>query len=89
MQLLVLALAPLFWIPIANRIGRRPIWITTVLLAGLFNVGNALINSYSAHMIMRILVAMFISPGISLGQGVVVETFFKSQRARKMVRRSR
>jgi MFS family permease len=81
----MLAVGPLFWIPIANRFGRRPVWITSVLIAGLFNVGCALSNNYGTHLAMRILSAFFMSPGIALGQGVVVETFSTRQRAQKMV----
>jgi MFS family permease len=85
MQLLVLAIAPLVWIPLAGQFGRRPIWVLTVLCAAAFNVGNAFVNSYAAHMTMRVFVAVFISPGIALGQGVVMETFFKEERGQKMV----
>jgi hypothetical protein len=38
-------------------------------------------------MVLRILQAFFISPGISMGQAVVAESFFAHQRAQKMVRR--
>ncbi|KAN0099564.1 MFS multidrug transporter [Hyaloscypha variabilis] len=83
-QLITLALGPILWVPIANRYGRRPIWLISVIGAGLFNMGCALSQSYGANMACRVMSAFFISPGIAMGQAVVAETFFAHQRASKM-----
>ncbi len=56
-----------------------------MLVAGLFNVGSALSTNYAQHMIMRVFENFFLSPGIALGPAVVVECFFKRERAAKMV----
>lgn len=85
--MITLALGPLFWIPLANRYGRLPIWLLSTLGGGLFNVGCALSRSYATLMVLRIFQAFFISPGIAMGQAVVAESFFAHQRAQKMVRR--
>ncbi|KIM97287.1 hypothetical protein OIDMADRAFT_130692 [Oidiodendron maius Zn] len=84
-QMITLALGPLIWIPIANHYGRRPVWIVSVIGAGLFNIGCAKSNTYGTMIALRILAAFFISPGIAMGQAVVAETFFAHQRAQKMV----
>jgi MFS family permease len=80
-----LALGPLLWLPLANHYGRRPVWLLSTLGGGLFNVGCALSGSYGLLMALRILQALFISPGIAMGQAVVAESFFAHERARKMV----
>lgn len=57
----------------------------TVLAAGAFNIGCSAVETYGAHLIMRICIAIFVAPGIALGQGVVMESYFAQQRAEKMV----
>jgi MFS family permease len=54
-QMITLAWGPVLWIPIANHYGRRPVWLISVIGAGLFNVGCAVSKTYSQHMICRIL----------------------------------
>jgi predicted MFS family arabinose efflux permease len=84
MQIAVLGGAPLFWKPVSNRYGRRPVWLISTILSGVCNIGCAVSHSYGAMAACRCLVAFFISPAIAIGSGVVVETFFKKQRAQKM-----
>nr|POE86931.1 putative transporter [Quercus suber] len=83
-QILVLGLAPLFWKPISSRYGRRPIWLISTIGALLFNVGCALSTTYSAMATCRAFCAFFISPPMSIGSGVVAETFFKKERGQYM-----
>ncbi|OCK78496.1 MFS general substrate transporter [Lepidopterella palustris CBS 459.81] len=83
-QIAVLGWAPLFWKPISNRYGRRPVWLISTILAGVCNIGCAESHSYGAMAACRCLVAFFISPAIAIGSGVVVETFFKKDRGQKM-----
>lgn len=82
MFIAVLGFAPLFWKPLSYRFGRRPIWFISTIGAGLFNVGCALSKTYGAMAACRCLCAFFLSPAIAIGSGVVVETFFKRERAR-------
>lgn len=82
--MLTLAIGPLIWLPLADRFGKRRIWILSTLGAGLFNVGCALAKTYGTLLTLRIFQAFFISPGIAMGQAVVAETFFAHQRAQKM-----
>jgi MFS family permease len=84
MQILVLGFGPLFWKPVSNRYGRRPVWLLSVLSSGVCNIGCAVSHSYGAMAACRCLVAFFISPAMAIGSGVVVESYFKVQRATKM-----
>lgn len=81
LQIAILGWAPLFWKPIANRYGRRPIWLISTLGALAFNIGCAKSNSYATMAICRAFCAFFISPPGGTGSGVVTETFFKKERA--------
>ena len=53
--MITLALGPLLWIPIANHYGRRPVWIVSVIGAGLFNIGCAKCSTYGTMIALRIL----------------------------------
>lgn len=81
LQIAVLGWAPLFWKPIANRYGRRPVWLVSTLGSLLFNVGCALSHTYTSMAVCRAFTSFFISPPAAIGSGVVTETFFKKQRA--------
>ncbi|KIW01524.1 uncharacterized protein PV09_07002 [Verruconis gallopava] len=83
-QIVVLGYGPLFWKPISTRYGRRPVWLISCLGSGICSVGCAVSHSYGAMAACRCLVAFFISPPAAIGSGVVVETYFKNQRATKM-----
>ncbi|TAQ88454.1 hypothetical protein B7494_g3225 [Chlorociboria aeruginascens] len=83
-QILILGLSSLFWKPISNRFGRRPIWLVSTFGSMICNIGCAESHSYASQMISRILVAFFICPAMSIGSAVVTETFFARERAQKM-----
>lgn len=83
-QILILGFSPLFWKPISNRFGRRPIWLISTIGSLVCNIGCAESHSYASQMITRVLVAFFISPAIAISSAVVTETFFASERGQKM-----
>ena len=84
LQIAVLGWAPLFWRPIANRYGRRPVWLISTLGSMLFNIGCAKSTTYSSLAVCRAFTSFFISPAMAIGSGVVTETFFKRERGRYM-----
>jgi MFS family permease len=57
--MVTLALGPLVWMPIADCYGRRPIWIVSVLGAGLFNIACAKSSTYGAMVVFRIFSVSF------------------------------
>lgn len=83
-QIAVIGGAPLFWRPLSTRFGRRPIFIISLIGSLCFNIGCAKTQTYAAMAACRALVAFFISPAAAIGSAVVVETFFKQERAKMM-----
>ncbi|CZR55677.1 related to synaptic vesicle transporter SVOP and related transporters (major facilitator superfamily) [Phialocephala subalpina] len=83
-QILILGFAPLFWKPVSNRFGRRPIWLISTLCSMVCNIGCAESHSYASQVVTRLLVAFFISPAIAISSAVVTETFFARERGAKM-----
>ncbi|KAK5800153.1 hypothetical protein VI817_002365 [Penicillium citrinum] len=84
LQIAILGGAPLFWKPLSNRFGRRPIFLLSLICSLVCNIGCAKSNSYASLAACRALVAFFISPATAIGSAVVMETTFKKDRARYM-----
>ena len=84
LQIAIIGGAPLFWRPLSTRFGRRPIFLISILGSLLFNVGCAKTKSYASMATCRAFVSFFICPASAIGSAVVVETFFKNERAKYM-----
>lgn len=84
LQIAILGGAPFFWKPLSNRFGRRPVFLLSVILSLVCNVGCAKSYTYGSMAACRALTAFFICPATALGSAVVTETFFKKDRARYM-----
>ncbi|KAF2768472.1 MFS general substrate transporter [Teratosphaeria nubilosa] len=84
LQIAILGAAPLFWRPLSNRYGRRPIFIISLICSLVGNIGCANSPTYATMGFCRAIVAFFISPAAGIGSAVVAETSFKSERARYM-----
>ncbi|PLB48985.1 synaptic vesicle transporter [Aspergillus steynii IBT 23096] len=84
LQIAVLGGAPLFWKPLSNRYGRRPIFLLSTILSLVCNVGCAKSPTYASMAACRALTAFFISPAAAIGSAVVAECFFKNERGRYM-----
>ncbi|EEA19965.1 hypothetical protein TMatcc_010108 [Talaromyces marneffei ATCC 18224] len=84
LQIAILGGAPLFWKPLSNRFGRRPIFLISLIGSLVCNIGCAKSPDYASMAACRALVAFFISPAGALGSAVVMECFFKRDRAKYM-----
>ncbi|KAL4910339.1 hypothetical protein BDW74DRAFT_144897 [Aspergillus multicolor] len=84
LQIAVLGGAPLFWKPLSNRYGRRPIFLLSTILSLVCNIGCAKSPDYASMAACRALTAFFISPAAAIGSAVVTETFFRKERGRYM-----
>ena len=80
----ILGGAPLFWRPLSQRFGRRPIFLLSLIGSLVGNIGCAKSPSYGTMGLCRAITAFFISPPAALGSATVSETFFKRERARYM-----
>ncbi|EIT80122.1 major facilitator superfamily domain-containing protein [Aspergillus flavus] len=84
LQIAILGGAPLFWKPMSNRYGRRPIFLISLMCSLVCNVGCAKSTDYASTAACRALQAFFISPASAIGSAVVMETYFKRDRAKYM-----
>ncbi|KAK3302796.1 major facilitator superfamily domain-containing protein [Chaetomium strumarium] len=84
LQIAILGSPPLFWRPLSQRFGRRPVFLLSLVCSLVGNVGCAVSPSYATMALCRAITAFFISPASAIGSDVVTETFFKKERARCM-----
>ncbi|KAK9443288.1 benzoate 4-monooxygenase cytochrome P450 [Metarhizium brunneum] len=82
--IVILGAAPLFWRPLSQAYGRRPIFLISLVGSMLGNVGCAVTKSYGTMALCRAITAFFISPAASIGSAVVSEMFLKEERAQYM-----
>lgn len=74
----------MFWRPLSNRFGRRPIFLLSLIGSLVGNIGCANSPTYATMAVCRAITAFFISPAAAVGSAVVAETFFKRERAKYM-----
>ncbi|KAG8881199.1 hypothetical protein FRB98_004511 [Tulasnella sp. 332] len=83
-QIIFLGVSPLFWGPVANRIGRRPVYLISTLGAAICTFVGAYCHSYGTLMITRVFSAIMVSPPQAIGSSSVKEMFFLHERGQKM-----
>lgn len=69
LQIAILGGAPLFWKPLSNRYGRRPIFLFSLITSLVCNVGCAKSPDYASLAACRALQAFFISPASGMAHG--------------------
>ncbi|KAF4965953.1 hypothetical protein FSARC_6292 [Fusarium sarcochroum] len=82
--IVVLGVAPLFWRPLGQTYGRRPIFLISLIGSLVGNIGCAKSPSYGTMGLCRAITAWFISPAASLGSAVVAESFARKDRGKYM-----
>lgn len=82
LQIAILGVAPLLWKPFSNTYGRRPLFLLSLIISLVGNIGCAKSPSYATMALCRAIVAFFICPAAAIGSAIVTETFFKKDRAR-------
>ncbi|KAI0521827.1 major facilitator superfamily domain-containing protein [Xylaria bambusicola] len=80
----IIGIAPFFWMPLADRFGRRPILLWSLVIGLVADVGCAKSPSYATMAVCRAIAAIGASPAAAIGAGMVQEMFFKHQRGRYM-----
>jgi MFS family permease len=64
-------IAPSFWGPLADKYGRRPIFISTLCVYLAANLGLALSKNYATLMVFRGIQAIGSSATIAIGAGAI------------------
>ena len=80
MNVLALGLGNLFWIPVAAKYGKRPVYIVAAGIFFLSSIGSAVAKSYGTQMLARVVQGFGASCSEALGPAVVADLFFVHER---------
>jgi MFS family permease len=75
-NVLFLGASNLWWVPLANTFGRRPIVLLGGLMLALFSVWAAVAKSYDSLLAARCLMGLAAASGETISPDVVGEVFF-------------
>lgn len=77
----------MWWVPLANTFGRRPVILVALLLLTLSSMWAGLAKSYESLLAARLFMGIGGAPADAVAPDVVGEVFFVHQRGRAMVRK--
>ncbi|GAO51204.1 MFS general substrate transporter [Saitoella complicata NRRL Y-17804] len=83
-QIIFIGLAPFIWTPIADRYGRRPVFLVSTLVSAIVALCGAFCKTYGTLVLTRCIQATFLATAVAIGAGTVAEMFFAHERGRKM-----
>jgi MFS family permease len=84
-NVLLLGVSNIWWVPLANTYGRRPIILFTILLLTGFSIWAAEAKSYHSLLAARLFMGLAAGPAETVAPDVVGEVFFVHERGRAMV----
>lgn len=74
------AVGPLLWSPLSEIIGRRPVYIISLVLYVIFNIPCALSPNIGGLLVCRFLCGVFSSSGLSLAGGTIADIWSIEER---------
>ncbi|PNH48188.1 hypothetical protein VD0004_g318 [Verticillium dahliae] len=83
-NVLMMALGGLIWVPMTSIIGRAPTLFWSNLIGFLFTIGTALAPNFTTFYAMRALKGFFITSSQTISIAFIRDMFFHHERARKI-----
>ena len=80
----LLAVGPLFWVPVSLKIGKRPVYFYSVIGSTFMLLWNALSQSYGSFIAGCAMHGFFISAGSAVGAASIRDMYFLHDRGRKI-----
>ncbi|KAF2494078.1 MFS general substrate transporter [Lophium mytilinum] len=78
------SVAPFLWIPLSQRIGRRPVLLGGNFIAIMFTIGLARSETYAQALTLRIFAMFFASVGICITPAAISDMFFLHEKGKRM-----
>ncbi|TKA80451.1 hypothetical protein B0A49_01893 [Cryomyces minteri] len=79
-----LAFGPLFWSSLADRYGRRVIFIIGTIIAFAATIGAAKAPSFDSYMAARFFQGFGVSPAATVGLAIINDLFYEYERGQKI-----
>lgn len=84
-NILMLGFSNLWWVPLANTFGRRPVILSSLLLLVFSSMWAGLTTNFNSLVVARLFMGIGGGPADAVSPDVVGEIFFVHQRGRAMV----
>jgi MFS family permease len=84
-NLLMLGVSNLWWVPLANTFGRRPVILASLLVLVFSSMWAGLATSFKNLLVARLFMGIGGGPADAVAPDIVGEIFFVHQRGRAMV----
>lgn len=84
-NILMLGLSNIFWVPLGNTFGRRPVLLAAMLVAVLGTMGCGLATTFNGLLAARVVQGVGFGPADTVAPDIVGEVFFLHQRGRALV----
>ncbi|KAJ6103021.1 major facilitator superfamily domain-containing protein [Penicillium sp. IBT 16267x] len=81
-NVLMMGAANIWWVPLANIIGRRPIILGYILLLVLSSMWAGLAKSFGSLLAARVFMGIAVAPADTIAPNIVSEIFFTHQQGR-------
>ena len=88
-NILMLGFSNLWWVPLANTFGRRPVVLGSLLLLIFSSMWAGLTTDFNSLLAARLVMGIGGGPADAVSPDVVGEIFFVHQRGRAMVSKTR
>ncbi|KAF2099237.1 MFS general substrate transporter [Rhizodiscina lignyota] len=82
--IVVVGVSPLFWTPLANVYGRRPVYLCSTVIGILGTIGSAVAKSWGTLIFARVVSGLGVGAAMSLGAATVNDLFFLHERGTTM-----
>lgn len=84
-NVLFIGISNIWWVPLANTFGRRPVVLLGALMLTVFSVWAATAKSYNSLLAARCFMGMAAGSSETIAPDILGEVFFVHQRGRAMV----
>lgn len=84
-NILMVGFSNLWWVPLANTFGRRPVILLSLLILTLSSMWAGLTTNFNSLLVARLFMGIGGGPADAVSPDVVGEIFFVHQRGRAMV----
>ncbi|TNY19034.1 major facilitator superfamily domain-containing protein [Rhodotorula diobovata] len=75
---------PLIWAPLSELVGRRPVFVGSLLVFALFQIGDALAQNFATIIVIRFIAAVFASSPLTNAGGVIADIWDPINRGKAM-----
>jgi multidrug resistance protein len=82
--IVAVGICPLFWSPLANVYGRRPIYLISTFIGIIATFGTGLANSWATLIVARVFSGVGVGAAMALGAATVNDMFFLHEKGAKM-----